>query len=107
IIASIERVSAGGVTERCRIIERVPTERWFEAHVAPIAAAGGRGGEQTFEFVAVILHDLTELKRLERMRADFVASASHELRTPLASLRGFVETLLGPARHDTAARDRF
>ena len=53
------------------------------------------------------LHDLTEVKRSERLRADFVANASHELRTPLASLIGFIETLRGPARDDTAARERF
>jgi len=53
------------------------------------------------------LHDLTALKRSERMRADFVANASHELRTPLATLIGFIETLRGPAREDDAARERF
>ena len=41
------------------------------------------------------------------MRVDFVANASHELRTPLAALSGFIETLKGPARNDTAARERF
>jgi two-component system phosphate regulon sensor histidine kinase PhoR len=41
------------------------------------------------------------------MRADFIANASHELRTPLASLTGFIETLLGPARDDAVNRERF
>ena len=53
------------------------------------------------------LRDLTESRRVERMRVDFVANASHELRTPLASLLGFVETLQGPARDDAKARERF
>src|SRR5690606_40127729 len=53
------------------------------------------------------LHDVTALRRAEEMRADFVANASHELRTPLASLVGFIETLLGPARDDEEARIRF
>lgn len=53
------------------------------------------------------LVDCTEARRIERMRADFIANASHELRTPLASLLGFVETLQGPARDDAAARTRF
>ncbi|HJQ55571.1 MAG TPA: ATP-binding protein, partial [Vineibacter sp.] len=57
--------------------------------------------------VLVVLHDMTALRRAERMRADFVANASHELRTPLASLVGFVETLRGPARDDPEAQDRF
>jgi len=52
-------------------------------------------------------HDLTPLRRVEEMRADFVANASHELRTPLASLSGFIDTLQGPARDDPQARERF
>jgi two-component system, OmpR family, phosphate regulon sensor histidine kinase PhoR len=55
----------------------------------------------------VVLHDETDVRRAERMRADFLANASHELRTPLASLTGFIETLQGPARDDAAARARF
>jgi two-component system phosphate regulon sensor histidine kinase PhoR len=47
------------------------------------------------------------LRRVEEIRADFVANASHELRTPLASLTGFIETLQGPARDDAPARERF
>ena len=43
-------------------------------------------------------HDQTPLRRVEEMRADFVANASHELRTPLAALSGFIDTLQGPAR---------
>jgi len=58
--------------------------------------------------VAVLaLHDLTAIKRIEQMRADFVANASHELRTPLAALLGFIETLRGPARDDAEAHERF
>ncbi len=53
------------------------------------------------------LRDLSEARRVERMRVDFVANASHELRTPLASLLGFVETLQGSARDDKEARDKF
>jgi two-component system phosphate regulon sensor histidine kinase PhoR len=52
-------------------------------------------------------HDQTPLHRVEQMRADFVANASHELRTPLAALSGFIDTLQGPARNDTEARERF
>ena len=52
-------------------------------------------------------HDLTPLRRVEEMRADFVANASHELRTPLAALSGFIETLQGSAREDAKARERF
>src|SRR5271166_5964872 len=51
--------------------------------------------------------DHTPLRRVEEMRADFVANASHELRPPLAALSGFIDTLRGPAREDAAARERF
>ena len=51
--------------------------------------------------------DLSEQARLAQMRSDFIANASHELRTPLASLRGFIDTLLGAARDDTEAQERF
>lgn len=53
------------------------------------------------------LRDETDARRMERMRADFLANASHELRTPLASLTGFIETLRGPARDDAKAREKF
>ncbi|MCF4165414.1 ATP-binding protein [Zavarzinia compransoris] len=56
---------------------------------------------------ALVFRDLTQSKRVERMRADFVANASHEIRTPLAALGGYIETLQGPARDDAAARERF
>jgi two-component system, OmpR family, phosphate regulon sensor histidine kinase PhoR len=51
--------------------------------------------------------DLTEVKRAEQLRADFVANASHELRTPLAVLLGFIETLTGPAADDPVAQREF
>ncbi|HWZ66616.1 MAG TPA: ATP-binding protein, partial [Stellaceae bacterium] len=57
--------------------------------------------------VVLSLHDITQLKRAEQMRADFIANASHELRTPLTTLTGFIETLRGPAREDAEARERF
>ena len=52
-------------------------------------------------------NDLSPLRRVEEMRADFIANASHELRTPLAALLGFIETLQGPAKDDFAAREKF
>ena len=53
------------------------------------------------------LRELTEQLMIERIRSDFVANASHELRTPLTALRGFIDTLAGPARDDPEARERF
>ena len=57
--------------------------------------------------VVVIFYDLTTVRRLERVRRDFVANVSHELKTPLTSMSGFVETLLDGAIHDSAHNVRF
>jgi len=54
-----------------------------------------------------VLHDITELRKLERVRRDFVANVSHELRTPLTAIQGFAETLLGGAIDDPQNRLRF
>lgn len=80
-------------------VERVPFERVYRV----TASAVGRG---TGLFV-LAFRDQSEARRIDRMRADFIANASHELRTPLASIAGFVETLRGPAKNDPAARDQF
>ncbi len=53
------------------------------------------------------LHDVTDHRRIEQLRVDFLTNASHELKTPLASLLGFIETLQGPAKDDEEARIRF
>ncbi len=55
----------------------------------------------------LVFHDMTELRRLENIRKEFVANVSHELRTPLTSIKGFIETLLGGASKDPVASDRF
>ncbi|RPE71506.1 two-component system phosphate regulon sensor histidine kinase PhoR [Pacificibacter maritimus] len=58
-------------------------------------------------YVVVSLEDKTELQEVGEMRRNFVANVSHELRTPLTALLGFIETLMGPAANDSAARTRF
>ena len=55
----------------------------------------------------LVFHDVTDLRRLERMRQDFVANASHELKTPLAAIKAYTETLLDGALHDDAVNARF
>ncbi|MBA1155935.1 ATP-binding protein [Microvirga mediterraneensis] len=105
VLDGIQEVLESGQPLKVEYSERVPTERTFEVHIGPLQAdvpdAGVSAG------VVLFFRDLTSARRLEAMRADFVANASHELRTPLASLLGFVETLQGPARDDAKARERF
>ncbi len=79
-----------------------PIQRDFQAVIErfPIPSEGGIS-------LVITLNDITQQKRIQRMRADFVANASHEIRTPLASIIGFIETLRGPAKDDDKARDEF
>ena len=104
VLDAIRRARATGAPQRAEFFQRVPVDRWYEAVVTPIAAADNVPGPG---LVLLAFHDLTPLRRVEEMRADFVANASHELRTPLATLSGFIDTLQGPAREDPAARERF
>jgi len=104
LIDAIGRSYATGEEQRVEYSERVPLDRWFELIVMPVKRLPNPGKP---ELVLMTFHDLTPLRRVEEMRADFVANASHELRTPLAALSGFIETLQGPARDDDKARQRF
>ena len=101
----LDAVSAAPLRGRAVTVtyaERVPVGRRMAATVAPLT----RGSEPDSD-ILVLLRDLTEVERINQMRADFIANASHELRTPLASLRGFIETLQGTAKDDPKARERF
>src|SRR3954465_6483014 len=101
ILDAITRAFAARKPQKVQWRERVPVERLFEVYIAPVDIAG------LPRLVMLTLRDLSEIRRVERMRVDFVANVSHELRTPLTSVLGFVETLQGPARNDPVARDRF
>jgi two-component system phosphate regulon sensor histidine kinase PhoR len=65
------------------------SERWLQVSAVPM-----KNDKTGTDGVVVLLHDVTELKRVNEMRSDFVANVSHELRTPLSILRGYIETLL-------------
>lgn len=97
IVASIETVRREGRAAEAEFLRRVPEERTFRVHLAALPT----------QDVLLVFEDMSERRKIERMRADFVANASHELRTPLAAVLGFIETLEGPARDDAPARARF
>lgn len=79
----------------------LPEERFLDAYATPLVVDGKRIG------VLLVARDLTELKRLERIRRDFVANVSHELRTPIATLRSLAEALLMGGKDDPEVLDRF
>jgi two-component system phosphate regulon sensor histidine kinase PhoR len=102
VLAAADAVLQG---EAARVVDftlSVPIERQLQARLARVER---RSREDPAAVLS--LHDITQLKRAEQMRADFIANASHELRTPLTTLIGFIETLRGPAREDAEARGRF
>jgi two-component system, OmpR family, phosphate regulon sensor histidine kinase PhoR len=105
LVDAIRRAAKRREPQRVEFFERVPLDRWFEAFVTPVRLA--TGGEGAVDILLMTFNDLTPLRRVEEMRADFIANASHELRTPLAALLGFIETLQGTAKDDTEARAKF
>ncbi|MGC9997946.1 MAG: ATP-binding protein [Terriglobia bacterium] len=96
----LSRVVAGGETLKQRLQLPAAEGRAFEVQAAPLRVATGRGA-------IAILHDITDLERLERVRKDFVANVSHELRTPLTAIRGYTETLLEGALEDKDNNRKF
>jgi two-component system phosphate regulon sensor histidine kinase PhoR len=96
----LSRVVATGETLKQRLELPAAEGRAFEVQAAPLQVAGGRGA-------IAILHDITDLERLERVRKDFVANVSHELRTPLTAIRGYTETLLEGGLEDRENNRKF
>jgi len=100
LLQMLSEVLATGNTLRRRQQLPAAEGRWFEVQVAPLAMPTGRGA-------IAILHEVTDLERLERVRRDFVANVSHELRTPLTAIRGYAETLLDGALEDRENNRKF
>lgn len=72
-----------------------PEERILEVNVTPMSQTG-----EEWAGVLIVLHNITAVRRLERMRSEFVANVSHELKTPITAVKGFAETLLAGALDD-------
>ncbi|PZE21478.1 two-component system histidine kinase PnpS [Paenibacillus xerothermodurans] len=87
---------------RDEMIFYYPSERILEINLIPMSPA-----EDQWAGVLVVLHDITAMRRLERMRSEFVANVSHELKTPIAAVKGFAETLLAGALNDKETAKSF
>ena len=98
IVDQISRVLAGEQPMGLELSVTRDVSRTLVARVAPVIAAG-RGA-------VLVLHDITDLRRADQMRRDFVANVSHELRTPLTAIKGYAEALMDEP-DDADARHRF
>ena len=97
----VEEVRVSGAPARHELELGPPVNRVVAARGAPLGLGPGAPG------VLLVLNDVTELRRLERVRSEFVANVSHELRTPLTCIKGYLETLLDGALDDRAHARRF
>jgi two-component system phosphate regulon sensor histidine kinase PhoR len=100
LIEAVRHVLAGEPRVEAEIVTGTLRQHFFAATVAAVRAGETSGA-------VVVLHDITELRKLERVRRDFVANVSHEFKTPLTAIQGFSETLLAGAIDDPQNRERF
>jgi two-component system phosphate regulon sensor histidine kinase PhoR len=105
LLAAIGEAMETGATREFDFSRPGDTTRHLRAHVQSAPEQTGEGDD--WPRVICLFEDRTRDRQAEQLRTDFIANASHELRTPLASIKGFIETLLGPARDDAAAREEF
>jgi two-component system phosphate regulon sensor histidine kinase PhoR len=99
MLSAVDAVRRTGAAQSVELHQTVPNETWHRVSVAELDGEDG--------LLVITLQSLTDQRRLDAMRTDFIANVSHELRTPLTSLVGFIDTLLGPAAKDAAAREKF
>ncbi|MBE3553562.1 MAG: PAS domain S-box protein [Thermicanus sp.] len=79
-----------------------PEERVLDINIAPLFS-----DDEKLSGAVLVLHDITDIRRLERVRSEFVANASHELKTPVTSIKGFAETLLDGAMYEEESLKSF
>ncbi len=102
VLEAVDRVLGGGPRELIEFDIQFPTDRALNAQIERLPSPAADGSA-----AVIAMFDMTEIKQVHQMRADFVANASHELRTPLSVLSGCVQTLRGPARDDPEGREKF
>jgi two-component system, OmpR family, phosphate regulon sensor histidine kinase PhoR len=100
LLAAIKMALNGQEQVSSEIVVGTVRPRSFAVTAAPVQASNHKGA-------VLVLHEITDLRRLERVRQDFVANVSHEFRTPLTAIQGFAETLLSGALEDPVNRRRF
>lgn len=100
LLGYIQQAFAGATVASELVVGSVRT-RSFAVTATPVLSEGEADG------AVMVLHDISELRRLERARRDFVANVSHEFKTPLTAIQGFAETLLGGALEDAQNSRRF
>ncbi|CAM3393241.1 two-component system histidine kinase PnpS [Hydrogenibacillus schlegelii] len=98
----VERVLETKAAARRELQLYFPEERVLDAHLVPLFDDDGR-----LDALLLVVHDITDIRRLERIRSEFVMNASHELKTPVTSIQGFAETLLDGALESPEAARRF
>ena len=99
LVAGREAIDGGVVSREVRL--EGPAARVLQVHAVGLKFPGDERG------VVMILHDITELRRLEHVRTEFVANVSHELRTPLTAIQGYLETLLDGALEEREHARKF
>ena len=99
----VEMCQALDTAEPCKqeIESHLPSLRIIEVNAMPMPFSSERRG------FLLVLHDITELRRLEKVRAEFVANVSHELRTPLTAIKGYLETVLDETGLESDTHRRF
>lgn len=103
VVELVEEIFMTEVRVRKQLVLPLKIERrHFEVYGAPII-----GTNDEWKGIVLVFHDITELKKLEQMRKDFVANVSHELKTPITSIKGFSETLLDGAMNDKETLEYF
>ena len=106
VLHAFEKVLKEGIHQQIDVplfVKNDPLQRHFSLSVAPLRKEAG-----TVYGAIGVFHDVTELKRAEKIRIEFVANVSHELRTPLTSIKGYTDTLrLDAARGDFTAAGKF
>jgi len=116
LLGLIRRALRGDKRLQSDIAIGIVQQRSFSATAAPVepydagsgtASMNGAEAAERSSGAVVVLHDVTELRRLERVRQDFVANVSHEFKTPLTAIQGFAETLLAGALNDANNNRRF